>query len=222
MAKTGCFPPSELRCINQTHYKNLSIQLSKSGLINTELGKLELQECQKQIGEYNREQGDYKQCLIENNNPTFEPSGKIILPLLKTIFCPSFYGSNASYNPEADLCRCPTGYFVSGEQCVSGDQLCRMNHGSDFYSKNGTCIRHWPAATSGFLPKQILTSSPKPTFISEYIPEQNYNLDSKYDDYEPLPFKSPEIQPQQIQRTNFISNLFKSIVSGFKNMFKIF
>src|SRR3989338_11701790 len=88
MAKSGCFPPSEMTCTNDLSYQNLFKHLNASGSAYSELGKNELAQCRKQISDYTRDNKNYKQCLINHGQPQFEPSGRIVLPILKAAFCP--------------------------------------------------------------------------------------------------------------------------------------
>src|SRR3989344_3436984 len=98
MAESGCFPPSEMGCFSEQSYQNLYKILTASRLANSELGRNELVQCRQQIADYQTKETNYRQCLAKNNNSAFALSGKSVLPMLKTIFCPIFYGNESSYD----------------------------------------------------------------------------------------------------------------------------
>src|SRR3989344_9114418 len=69
MAESGCFPPSELRCIDENSYRRLYTKLSQNSLADSELGRGELVECREQMKEYDTQTSNYKQCLTDNGQP---------------------------------------------------------------------------------------------------------------------------------------------------------
>jgi hypothetical protein len=140
LTQSGCFPPSEIGCINLESYKNLSKVLEDSEFVGSELGRIHLSLCLSEISLFNELNLEYKQCLVKNGRPDFTLSGRETLPLLKSIFCPAFYGDNSYYNFNADLCLCNEGYYMSsGGKCVGGDQVCSIKYGDNSYTKGSNC-----------------------------------------------------------------------------------
>src|SRR3989338_700442 len=221
MAESGCFPPSELRCIDENSYRRLYTKLSQNSLADSELGMGELVECREQMKEYDTETSNYKQCLTDNGKPNFEPSGKIILPILKTLFCPLFYGNNSSYDLETNLCLCDTGYFLQNGQCVQADKICKSKYGSRSSAKNGSCIELTPT------PTQVLPT-PTPSKINFTQPPVVTRVPNLNSNYEPGLSSSPEdryielVSPTEEKRTGVIQNIINSIMSRFKKMLNLF
>ena len=122
---SGCYPPSEMECVSETSYQKLQKYLSAKGLADSELGKNELLLCREQVSIYESKNEDYHQCLKENNKSEFELSSKVLLPTLKAIFCPFFFGENSTYNETTDMCSCEDGYFLSEGQCTEATQICK-------------------------------------------------------------------------------------------------
>lgn len=225
MAESGCFPPSELRCIDEGSYQKLSNQLLKSGLIYTELGKGELAECRKQIGGYKKDADKYKQCLAVNGKPNFEPSGKVILPVLKAVFCPIFYGNKASYDSETELCRCDSGYFMNDEQCVQASQICQAKYGPWASAKNGNCVV--ASVTSTFVRSITSAKTPEPRSYPTQTPDalQTINYRPQTSALPATILPSPEeISENQLPKpeVNFVQNIISSIISGLKKMLRLF
>ena len=232
MAESGCFPPSEISCINEGAYQNLFKHLASSGSANSELGRNELAQCRQDIANYNKDNKNYRQCLINHGRPQFEPSGKIVLPILKAAFCPLFYGNNSSYDFETDLCLCDNGYFLHNGQCLQADKICQEKYGSQASAKNGDCTtspntstvrpaispRSSPTKNSLNPPEVIL---PTPDQILNYqprastLPEITTSL-SPYDTIEVEPRYTEESKP------GFIQNIIISIISGIKKMLRLF
>lgn len=233
MAESGCFPPSEMACINETSYKNLFNHLNTSGLAYSELGKNELAQCRKDITDYNRDNKNYRQCLVNNGRPDFELSGKQILPILKAVFCPLFYGNKSSYDSNTDLCLCDTGYFLHNNQCVKADRICQEKYGPRASAKNGNCVVS--STTSTFI-KSLLspkTSQPKDnmkppeTVLRTPVPSIKY-LPQAYSSRSQASGRIPEARllegnrPAEEPKRGFVQNIIGSIISGIKNMLKLF
>ncbi len=216
MAESGCFPPYEMTCINSQSYQNLYNHLSSLGVANSELGKGELAQCTEDIKTYEKNLANYKTCLSNTDNSNFEPSGKIVLPMLKVAFCPIYYGPNSEYSQSADLCLCDEGYFVSGQQCIQADKLCKNSYGPDAYAQQGNCIvpKNTPIATTVATPEPvaIAINSVTPTPVIYY--------------YSPGPEISSEPAPtgDSIQRldTVFLGKIFEAIINGFKKVLNLF
>jgi len=240
MAKSGCFPPSELRCINEQSYQNLLKHFSGLNIAGSELGKSDLTQCRQQIADYNKDLKNYKQCLVNHGQPNFELSGKVILPILKAMFCPQFYGKNASYNPDADLCLCDKGYFSDNGQCIQANRICQEKYGPRASSKNGSCILPTPTPNSRSLAPRIGSGSPSPTISPANILPKNNPIPSRT--ILPTPNQEGDNQ-NEIQNTpttfqqgtvetsdsipkeprpNFMQNIFNSFISGIKKMLNLF
>jgi hypothetical protein len=147
LTKSGCFPPSEMGCISTKSYNNLYNELNKIRSVDSELSQIHLSVCSGEIDLFNSLNARYKQCLIDNGRPDFIPSGRETLPLLKSIFCPAFYGENSKYDFDVDLCLCNDGYSMTsgsqlsgGGQCVKESQVCSLKYGSNSYIKDGDCF----------------------------------------------------------------------------------
>lgn len=227
MAESGCFPPSELRCINEESYRSLYRNLSASRLANSELGRNELAQCQKQIGGFAQDNKNYRQCLKNHGQPNFELSGKAILPILKAVFCPVFYGNKSFYNQDTDLCQCEKGYFMDNEQCVEASQLCKSKYGSSFFAQNGNCRQEvtYPKITPLTEKLSTITSSetPLPTVIN--MPAQTYQ---PYRSEISETLRIPKYQPEELGvpvpklKNGIIKNIVGFIISSLKNIFKLF
>lgn len=168
MTKSGCFPPSEMGCINDESYNSLVNKLRLEGLENSELGKNELNQCKSQIDEYRGWDEDFRACLEKNNNPDFNlPGNRLVQPILKTVFCPVFYG-NSTYDYDTDMCFCDKGYFLSGEKCVEASQICRSKYGAGSKAQNGNCITNGASAVPSSVIKKYdpKTYSLEPTIQS--------------------------------------------------------
>lgn len=140
MAETGCFPPSEMTCINDSSYEKLFNFLRSGNLESSELGKNQLAQCRRQIEEYKIKNSDYQQCLSENKTSGFSLVGvSYAKPLLKTIFCPLFYGEKSYYDGNADLCLCETGYFMTNNGCEEASLICQIKYGQKSFAQNGSC-----------------------------------------------------------------------------------
>lgn len=238
MAKTGCYPPSEMTCINNDSYTNLSKHLSSLGLINSELGKNELLLCRQEITEYSRLKADYELCLKENKIGPFLPLGeKMILPIMKSVFCPIFYGKYSTYNPKLDLCLCDDGYFRNGEICVEASSICKSKYGNSFYAQDGNCVSSSKTTRSSQLSTTSILTSPTPQMGNETTalgenPDMQYGYlnepPSRYADWEPPDFdpayqdKTPvkPISLAPLSPFNILKNIFVSIVSGIMNILR--
>ncbi len=224
MAKSGCYPPSEMGCFSEQSYQNLSKILTASGLVNSELGRGELTQCHQQIGEYSVKNADYKKCLIENNNSKFDVSGaRFVQPLLKVIFCPIFYGPNTSYNSEADLCSCDNGYFMSGGKCVEATQICQSKYGSSASAQGGNCSRPASTPTPIFL-ENLPSASPRiipSPFTGPNSSTLHLTLRSSQS---PIPSDQSELEnnPAATINTSFITRIVTTIISKIRNIFKLF
>jgi hypothetical protein len=216
MAQSGCFPPSELRCINTQSYNNLAKHLSAQGTANSELGKNELNQCLQQIADYAKDLKNYKQCLINHGQPNFELKGKAILPVLKAIFCPVFYGNKSSYDQGLDLCTCERGYFLNNETCVQAGQICLQKHGANYVSKNGNCVavttqvKTTPAISRVPVPSKIILPTPVPKG-EQLMPAVTA------EPQEDIIYEAPPIQEP---KPNIIQRLFSSFISGIKKMLR--
>ena len=222
MAKSGCFPPSEMTCTNDLSYQNLFKHLNASGSAYSELGKNELAQCRKQISDYTRDNKNYKQCLINHGQPQFEPSGRIVLPILKAAFCPLFYGGNASYDFETDLCLCDAGYFIDSEKCVEANNICQSKYGYNVFAKNGNCSR--PSLVQASNPtktpstksepiESVTNSRPNPPMAN--VPPQITQT--------PYFSTQPEVENNFPKtNTNLITVILSGFISGFKNILRLF
>lgn len=167
MTRSGCFPPSEMGCINDQSYNGLLERLKTLGLEKSELGKNELGECKKQIREYQTQNTDYQACLAENNNPNFSlPGNRLIQPMLKAVFCPIFYGYS-TYDHNTDMCFCDEGYLLFNGKCVKVNLICQSKYGSNYYAQSGNCVAQKlpPASSAPFpqkTPEPILTNFNQP------------------------------------------------------------
>jgi hypothetical protein len=232
MAETGCYPPSEITCISQESYNSTYQRLNSLGMANTELGRIELAECWKEVLDYQTKNNDYKLCLSENKiAPIDLPTDRLVLPILKAVFCPMFYGVNSTYEPYSDLCVCDEGYVKNNGTCLAESSICQLNYGTDSYAQGGNCIkptlalinnpRQAPLQTNNTpLPSVTVSTSPTSssnppiqTFPSPPIVNEQYQNISE----PPPPIIVPDISPQ-----NIFKNIFSSIASGIKNIFRIF
>ena len=177
MTNSGCFPPSEMGCMNVQSYNKVWERLKAVGLENSELGKNELKECDQQTREYQKGNADYQACLAENNNPNFNlPGNKLVQPLLKSIFCPIFYG-HSTYDPNSDMCFCDEGYFLFNKSCVKANLICQSKYGSDYYARSGNCAVQKstlsPPTSSSPAPSPQKTFNPNPKSSSypEIVPD---------------------------------------------------
>ena len=224
MAQSGCYPPSEMGCFNEQSYQGLHKILVTNGLASSELGKSELSICRQQIGEYRTWNKEYKQCLLENDNPEFDlPNNRLVQPILKAIFCPIFYGPNSSYNPTANLCLCGSGYFTSDGWCTEELLVCQSKYGPSAYAKNGNCytapmttVIPTPVPTKIFFttPPRVTYTPPvflpsQPTISIAPRPSQVLTFSPQFQD------KISEIKP------NFIELMLDKILSGIKNILKL-
>ena len=233
MTKSGCYPPSEVGCFGQQSYQSLSKVLSEMDLLNSELGKEELTQCSQQIQDYQIKNKDYKLCLQEYNNTEFNPrNDRLVLPILKTIFCPIFYGGKSHYDSAAELCLCDNGYFQSNGQCINASLICQSKYGPDVYAQNGNCIKQTSTFKSA-MPSPII--KPKinisliiknPTMyrpaVNEVLPEiQPSNTPTKNE--KRLSSLNSDDKPQM---GNFLKKMIdpilSSFISGLKNMLKLF
>lgn len=236
MAKTGCYPPSEMTCTNNESYSNLLSYLNSLGLVNSELGKGELEICKQEILAHDVRDADYKLCLSENNIEPFLPIGeKMILPVMKSIFCPMFYGKNSTYNPELNLCLCDNGYFKNGETCTEASEICKLKYGSSSYARDGNCVT--PQSTSKNLsPTPFLntptTTTPTPQSSSQdndiFYTDDNYyqvqNMDNSHESEEFTDEQTESLKPLTLELFspfNIIKGILSSIASGIKNIFSI-
>ena len=234
--QSGCFPPSEMTCINSQSYQNLYKKLTSLGLERSELGKSELIQCNQDIKSYEVKNNEYKQCLSDNNNPQFDlPSNRLIQPIMKTVFCPIFYGNNSSYDYPSDLCVCDRGYFMSNGKCKNSSTICQSKYGSGTLAQNGNCLcksgykfnanktacvsqlQPWPTLTPT---PSIIKSSPTPTSLVTIqlrpliTPRQSQGM--FYDTRPIIEEKTDESTP------NFVFKFFDLIATGIKNILKLF
>ncbi|MDP3792904.1 MAG: hypothetical protein Q8Q89_04230 [bacterium] len=242
MEQSGCFPPSEMICINEQSYQSLYTVLNASGLANSELGKNELAQCRQQIGEYTLKKKDYNQCLSENNNPEFTlPSAIFIKPLLKAIFCPIFYGDNVSYDYEADLCLCDQGYFMSNEKCEGASLICQSKYGPTAISQNGNCYckegyRLNTNKNRCVLVEQLIKPSSAPVPIPTKKPNPPPTISPPLQIVKQI--STPKATPQPTKdfsssnqsqtaenliqtKPSFITKIFTTFISGIKNILKL-
>src|SRR3989344_2498959 len=221
MAESSCFPPSELRCIDEGSYQNLFRYLSASGWENSELGKNELVQCRQSIIDYSKDYSSYRQCLINHGQPQFELSGKVVLPFLKAAFCSTYYGENSSYDFDADLCLCDKGYFLQDGRCIQANKICKLKYGPQSSAKNGSCIRPAPTAT-----QMLQTSTPsKVNFIKSPSVVRTPNLASSYKLESLSPTKdvyAESTDPTEEKKVRFIQNIISSMISGLKKMLNLF
>ncbi len=230
MAESGCFPPSEMTCINGLSYQNLLKHFDTAGLANSELSKNELAQCRKDIASYEYDNKNYKQCLIDHGQPNFELSGKMILPILKAGFCPLFYGNNSSYDFNTDLCLCDRGYFLNNGQCIQADKICQEKYGPRASSKNGSCY-NIPENTPEPTPISISTPIKKPpspslrlTLVHTPIFSPSSPLGVSTNPQSP---QTPAylVRPQEKtteSKLNPVQKFFTAIMSGIKNILKLF
>lgn len=229
MAKSGCFQPSEMTCINEQSYQNLYKILAASGLADSELGRNELTQCRYDIDIYQAKNADYKRCLSENNNSQFDlPNDRLVLPVLKAVFCPMFYGNNVSYDLETDLCVCDSGSFMSGGKCTDASLICQEKYGPGAFAQKGNCIK--PA----LVPKE---TAPTPTIQPKINSAPSAVLKPTYQTIEPAPAPyistlpeiatEPDNQPaltnpaDKPKTGGAIRNIISSIISGIKNILKL-
>lgn len=235
MAQTGCYPPSEITCINQDSYDNTLQRLNSLGLVNSEFGRIELGECRNEINIYQSKNTDYKQCLQKNKiAPINLPGDRLALPILKSIFCPMFYGKNASYDSDIDLCVCDMGYLKYNGACQSESSVCKIKHGPGFVAQNRNCVQSTQTAAKTPEPPSsvqiktppvssvTLKNSPYPVAsltvqVSTDLTTLEEQNESQNTSEPPPPIKVPDISPQ-----NVFKNIINSVVSGIKNIFKIF
>lgn len=235
MAQTGCYPPSEITCIDQGSYNNTFQRLSSLGLANSEFGRIELGECRNEINIYQRKNTDYKQCLQENKiAPINLPGDRLALPILKSIFCPMFYGKNASYDSDIDLCVCDAGYLKYNGACQSESSICKIKYGPSFVAQNGNCVQSTQTAAktpeppspvqikTPPVPSVTLQNSPYPVAgltiqVSTNLTNLEEQNESQSTSEPPPPIKVPGIFPQ-----NMLKNIINSVVSGIKDIFRIF
>lgn len=217
MEKTGCFPPSEITCINNESYKNLYLHLARTKTVDSELGKMELRECINEINEYGAKYKEYKQCLLDNNisEPTL-PGDRLVLPIMKSIFCPIFYGNKASYDSDLDLCVCDIGYFKYNSKCESGPKICQEKYSPDSIFKNGSCSKPSTTPTENSSPITNLRN-PYPTGSIGTNP------------YSPTPrppqlmfIDEPSVQPVENERPNIIKSILNSITSKIREILNLF
>lgn len=220
MAASGCFPPSEITCTTEESYKNLSLHISSSGLGNSELGKNELSECRKEINTYLTRNNDYKKCLAENNIPPVDlPTDRMALPILKSAFCPLIYGENSSYDSDANICVCDSGYFKYNGKCTEASLICREKYGSGSTTKNGSCIR--PVSTPVYIvptPRISPSGTFKPTPVL-IIADPKISKNP-----EPIPNLEQEIFTHDFTEKpgqNIMKDIFDSIFSGVKKLLKL-
>lgn len=235
MAQTGCYPPSEITCIDQGSYNNTLQRLSSLGLVNSEFGRIELGECRNEINIYQSKNTDYKQCLAKNNiAPINLPGDRLALPILKAIFCPMFYGKNTSYDSDIDLCVCDMGYLKYRGTCQSESSICKIKHGPGFIAQNGNCVQSAqitaktpeplspvqttilpvPSGTAQNNPYPVASLTIQVSTDLKNLDEQNKNQNISES---PPSIKVPDISPQ-----NILKNIINSVVSGIKNIFRIF
>src|SRR3989344_559551 len=226
MAESGCYPPSEMACIDEQSYQNLFEYFYALGLAKSELAKNELAQCRSDISAYNIDNKNYKQCLISRGRPNFELSGKIVLPMLKAAFCPLYYGGNSSYDAGADLCLCDAGYFLQNDQCIQADKICKDKYGSKASAKNGSCIL--PSTASVFLKPTPVPTPDRPAIPEVISVPYNQNIDyrSVRSDL-PEATTSPiatEISdyPAEESANSFIQNIIGRVISGIKKMLDLF
>ena len=226
MAKSGCMPPGEMACINEQSYQNLYKILTASKLATSELGKSELTQCRQDISDYQAKNQDYKQCLNENNNPQFDlPTNRLVQPILKIFFCSVFYGDNSSYDPDADLCLCDNGFFMSNGKCIQASLICQSKYGSRAYAKNGNCL----VSQNTTAPRPTILATPitknitvTPLQSPSTLPAPYYFMPTSTPElYEVLPV--PEIVTKQtIQPPNFFKVILGAFVSGIKKLLRLF
>ena len=229
MAKSGCYPPSEMGCFEEKSFSNLSARLKSSGLLNSELGKEELSQCHSQITEYNRKNIDYKLCLIQNGQSQINYSGKTILPILKAAFCPIFYGDKSSYDYDSDLCICDSDSFMFNGRCTDQSLICRTKYGSGVSAENGNCL-----CQTGYQFDQIKTSCIKTTPVPTHKPAVTYlpkititqpttRTENNNTFYSPKPtIPTPNISPEMnYENSSFIGKLINSFKTAFRNMLKL-
>lgn len=222
MVESGCYPPSEMGCFSNESFENLTQILKSNRLIDSELGKEELNQCRNQIRDFNYKNEDFKQCLVKNNRPQFNPSGKNIVPLLKAIFCPIFYGDHSSYDFDNNLCLCDSGYFMLNNVCTDGLSICQTKYGSGALVKNGNCIVSSPTPI-----KQSGGTEPTPFMPIYHTPPNNIsttNISNLNTEHYPQGNMAPEVS--QIQnfnqpKINIFKNMLNSIISNIKNLFEL-
>lgn len=224
MAKTGCYPPSEITCISNRSYQNLHRFLAVSKLETSDLGKDELIQCRQEIADYQKKYADYKQCLSENKISPFILAGdRMALPILKTVFCSVFYGNDSYYDSNNDLCLCDKGYFKYNGKCTSESLICQSKYGPGYSAKNGNCVKSASLPTKTILssPKPLIpavTSSPRvnPTFMPQIIyPTPSFSIDNPN-------INSTGNLIEEPRKTSFLRNMVNSIISSIKSVLKLF
>lgn len=239
MAQSGCIPPTEMICTSDQSYENLYQHLSDLGLVASELGKKELSQCRRQIEEYSVKDKEYRQCLSDNKNREFHLIGsEYSKPLLKTIFCPIFYGNNSYYDSGADICLCDAGYFMSDGECKEASSICQLEYGPASVAKNGDCsckdgYRQNTSQAQCIPVEQTLEESPKLRGAPSSTPKISYpgTLPMPSSIIAPLPsgdeqdrlkplFKKPDnqIKPKQ----NLAVKIFSGFVQSIKSLVKLF
>ncbi len=236
MAESGCYPPSEITCFNEQSYQNLTKIFTNSKLVDSELAKNELAQCRQEMAIYQARNAEYRQCLTENNKSDFVSPSKMMVPILKVIFCPVFYGERASYDDEADLCICDSGYFKSNGKCADASFICQSKYGYDASAQNGDCHVP-PKKPATFTPTPYIAptistriippvsrASPTPIF-SPSLPVSTPNLSEvqpRKDLVSQTTTPSTMTQEETALKPNPISWFFNTIMSGLKNILNLF
>ncbi len=225
--KSACYPPSELGCTTAQSYTNLLKYLGS--VSNSELGKLETDQCRQQMTDYAAADAEYHQCLVAQGRPDFTPTGKLSIPLLKAVFCPIYYGKYSSYEFDLDLCVCAQGYFLNQGQCVQADQICQSIHGSGSYAKDGYCIIPSPpispvSSTQSKKTPGIIT----PTPVRETTKLSPSNIPSREQIEQILNISPSPVQTfqnstgtteqQKIPSDSWLDSIFKFLNNIFKNL----
>ncbi|MEX2090973.1 MAG: hypothetical protein WD989_02500 [Candidatus Paceibacterota bacterium] len=225
MTTSGCFPPSEMGCMNSQSYNSVLERLRAQGLENSELGKNELNKCGQQIQEFRSLNAEFQSCLVDNNNPNFSlPGNRLVQPILKAVFCPLFYGYS-TYNSETDTCLCDNGYFLFGERCVEANMACKSKYDANYYAQNGNCVAlKPPSAQPSPLPGKTPSSSPIKTPDSVFISPSSSRPTGLF----PAPLISPTISAQEttdpqkappVSSGNFVVSIFNKILLIIKKIF---
>jgi len=224
IVQSGCIPPSEMTCINEQSYKNLSKYFANLGVANSELGRGDLIQCRQQITDYQLKNNDYNQCLAENNNKDFVPTAKIVQPLLKAVFCPVFFGNNASYNPEYDLCICDSSYFMYNNICTDASLICQAKYGINTYAQNGACYSKKSTPTPAPISPQKTPSTQAKITPSPSIPLSLVNSPTAQPTQAPYSSSLTEVETgYDTPKTSpsLVVRFFTTLISGLKNILKL-
>lgn len=159
----ACIPPGTIGCTDQFSRIRVIESLRSAGILNSDVGAIELAYCAQSMEIYEKNLARYNSCPADQKVSAEQENGarNYLLPLL----CGPVLGGHGEYDKDLETCVCSPGYFIYDNACLSPTEICHQKYASDTRSVNGNCVR--PIAET---PRVIATPKATPRSTSSNTP----------------------------------------------------